>query len=908
MIEGIMGNNLVQTKLIPTRSHKSLVNRDKLLNRLNAGKHKPLTLITGPGGYGKTTLATLWRRDLISQERDVGWLTITPADNDLRQFVVYLAAAIDMVANGVGQEAVNLFNRDTSDATDSFVGVLVNEIQRYRRDIYLMIDDYHHIKTPEVHQLLMQLLAIAPDNFHLVIISRSKPPLSLVRLQAHDLITEVNFADLRLSFDEAKAFVENQDVAIDPKDLRALYENCDGWVIGMQLICIALKNNPNLKQHLVGHYNKVSQFSEYLEAEVLSFLPSETVDFMVLVSSCQKFNADLAAHLTDNANAAAVIQQLDDENIFLQPLDSDDDLNWYRFHPLMTTALRKRFEPLPIEEIRQINQRACRWFQDHDLASEAVRHAIYAQEFEMAADLIDACGRALAVQAQVKTLLSWSDQIPEAIVQNHVDMQLVLSWALVICRRSDDAEARIDSILSQGVELSKMHRYEINVLKAMLCYSRDDTQGILTTLTDIQDIDDDPFLSGSATNLRTIAYSYAGDYSKARDIQIACARVENETLQLLRSLLGECFIGMSFALQGDMFQAELSYRKALTAAQRRRGIYSDLFAMAYLAEVLYETGRWDEVQQLVAERLDLIGQVTTPGAMMRSYGALARIARYNGHINEARSYLELLEDIGHDTGIDRLVAFALYEELLLSLQEKNFARVEELLRRLKGLVQNQTGSESDNLLPDYCAYAEIPVFYHMARLRCCFAEGKWAEAMSAIDQLSAYLLPWRRCKVLAELKLLTAICLDEQGQHEEALDKLADCLLDCQRLGLQRTVLDEGEKAMALVKRLTQREGLDPVLSGYIEKLCWEIDQQKVQVQDRVRLDEVVEELVEPISRRETEILQLLAKALSNKKLALTLGIELSTVKWHLKNIYNKLNVVSRDEAVARARDLRLIE
>ena len=896
-----MDRIIVRTKLFPSRCEGSLLTRDKLLDRLQAGRNNPLTLITGGGGYGKTILAILWRRRLAAQEHDVGWFGITPADNDLSQFVDYFAAAIDLAAPGVGREAITLYNHGSSNAVEMFIAALINDIQQYRRDIYITLDDYHHIKSPVIHNLLQELLAISPANFHLIIISRVKPPLSLERLLAYNRITEINFSDLRLSYEEASTFVAMQGLKIDAKRLLALYHRTDGWIIGLQLFCFSLAKKSEFDLKTALKFDGPTGFSQYLEAEVLSQLPTELVDLLVVASNCDKFNAQFSAFITQNDRAVDIIQQLEEENIFILSLDSDDGMQWYRLHPLMRASLAERLAQLPAAEIKTLDQRACKWFLDHDMVPEAVHHAIHSHEYAMAAELVGLCGRQMIREGQLKTLLSWNDQIPAVITKDTLAMQFPIIGALILCWRLNEASAQLQKLEDSGHSFDEKGRIELKMLQAHLCRSKDDTQGILQIVEGVDNFGDDNFLRGIANNLSSLAYCHAGEYAKARDLQLRLSPSEVDIHQAQRKVVGESMIGLSFAMQGDMLQAEPSYRKAFAAAIRLRGKQSELaaYAASLLSEVLYEVGLWDEARQLLSGLLDVIDHVATPDGMIRSYMTLCRIASQTKHVNEAKSYIEMLEDLGVNTGLDRLVVAALFEGVLLALQEENMTLVEEYLRRMEGIAVGYVDSER-------CAIAEISIFAELARLRYQFYLEQWDVVLDTAAILVPVVMKTGRHKLRIGIELLTVLALDELGQRNEALDKLAECLSSCKRLGLQRTILDEGEPILSLASELIHRVELAPALCSYIESL---IEAVSFESEAHTSRQAAIEDhLIEPLSKRELDVLQQLPQASTNKKLALLLGISRNTVKWHLKNIFGKLGVVSRDEAVARARDLNLIE
>jgi LuxR family maltose regulon positive regulatory protein len=895
-----MNNLIIETKLAPPRYRGDLVQREALLSRLSAGRGKLLTLVNGPAGFGKTTLVTLWRQDLIAKGHDVAWYSLTSGD-DLGQFMIYMAAALDRAVTGMGAEVLTLLNRDSDNATDLYLANLLNNIDRHHREIYLVLDDFHIADSDEIQNLLSRFLAMAPANLHLVLVTRVRPRLDLARLRTHGQITEIEFAELRLTFDEAAKFMHFQNVRLQNKEQRVIYELADGWVAGLQLLCIALRRDPDPGRLVTSRLSSITDFSDYLDSETLNYLGSDEIDFLVKVSACGKFNEDLGKHLTGNANAGQILQRAVAENLFLIPLESTDNHQWYRFHPLMGGVLRERLAALPKRSLKELNRKACHWFMESEMVHEAIRHAIYAEDYTLGADLIGSCGRDLVNHGHIKTLLSWGEQIPNETANAHPKMQLAIIWPLLLCHRNDEARTRIEHLRVSSKEWPASFVAELDLQTATLYFNADETEKMLQAVKPIKAVQDDSFIAGGVANIKAAGLNHKGEFGEARDIQLGVKRICGHDKHLLRGLIGECLIGQSFALQGDMLQAERSYRDALAAAEQHVGFYSDpaCIAIAFLSEILYETGRWDEARKLVSERIDIIERVATPDGIGRSYICLARIEWYRGHTGEARAHLETLEDIGLRYGLDRLVAGALREGIRFNLEEYQLTVADELMRRLEAM-------EARYDISPRRATSVIPVFAREARIRYQMSMRNWDKALEQINALLQVFEPWQRFQDVARLELLAAMVLDELGRTQEAIEKTQQSLLICQRLGLLRTVLDEGEKTFRLVKSVGEGIETDPMLSAYIQKLSWDVENAQTGIEEKDAAS--LEPLAEALSTREAEILALLCQSLTNKRIAISLGVTHETVKWHLKNIYGKLGVSSRDEAVARARDLNLLQ
>ena len=581
-----MQNVIIETKLAPPRYRGKLVQRESLLNRLSAARHKQVALIHGPAGYGKTTLVALWRQDLIAKGHDVAWYSITSGD-DLAQFMIHMAAALDRTVSGIGEEALTLLNRDSDFAVDEYLALLVNAIHGHSREIYLVLDDFHVIDSREIETVLSQLLKIAPANFHLVLVTRSQPRIDLAGLRAHGRIMEVEFAELRLNFDEAAEFISLQDVELERRSQRVVYELADGWIAGLQLLCIALRRDPDPGHLVTSRLSSMTDFSDYLNAETLNYLGEEELQLLVTVSACRKFNEDLGCYLSGDDNADKILERAVTENLFLIPLESTDKHQWYRFHPLMEGVLQERLAARDAESLNTLNRKACQWFIDNDMVNEVIRHAIYAGDFTLAAEMISACGRQMTSEGQLKTLLSWGEQIPDEYANALPEMQIPIIWALTLCHRFEEAQEKIHLLRSRNDGLSDTAYAELDLQTASICFLRDQTADMLEAvgpLLEQESVPQDPFVTGGIANLQSAGLNQQGRYGEARDVQLGVRKSSGLETHLLRWLVGECFIGQSFALQGDMVQAERSYRDALFRRREtcrlllRSRLYGDLLS------------------------------------------------------------------------------------------------------------------------------------------------------------------------------------------------------------------------------------------------------------------------------------------------------------------------------------------
>ena len=903
---------IVSSKLLPPRSAGRLISRERLQEQMLKARRQRCIVLKGPAGCGKTSTLIAWRQALLPLGFDVAWLTLSADDNELTRFLDYLLASLGQIEPNLVHEATQLEGRGIDgEAVERTVITLVRSISRRNRELVLVLDDLHHLTDVGIHQALQWLIDYAPANLHLALVSRSSVPLSLARLRSQELVLELNLRDLRFTPAESEQFLKAQLGDISARDARQMHELTDGWVAGLQLLAVSRKKN----RPAVATTDQVRDnqaFAKYFEVEVLSHLSPTDLDLMLLMAVCNRFCASLCAALSGNTQAIgeanALLARLERDNLFLIPVDSAARETWYRLHPLLRETLLKYFDSRSAVEQQAVHARAWAWFRDHQHLDEAVHHAVMAGDPDAGADMVQQNAETLYAHGDLRMLIELVRLLPVEQVQARVKLRILKARMQLYARDFAACANSLDQLFHDVPESNVHDRFMIAILRASLALQRDDTDAAMTVLPQL--LDPPPGSNsvslGSCANLLSWLYMHRGEYEKARQVQLdrPLLLINGEPLlgTTAGSLQGRCLIGLSHALEGQMKQAEREYREVMHEAAQcgKAGADATYLSAALLGEVLYETNDVDAAFKLLSGWVDILERISIPDSVLRVMQVLWNVQWLAGNHQEALAYVERLDEYAIKLGLERLQAYCLTWQVRWLMMLGEHAQAHSKLARLEAI---------DARHPDagHSALKEIHILAENARVRWQIQQGDLDGALKRIEKLIETCERHRRQLGTVRLLVLSGVIESQRGNAQAARDHVMQALQRGQRFGLLRSLLDAHPDALKLISEIANKEELDPVLAFYVERL------QAAQVTvpavppdkpSPVTQGKPLAAGMEPLSEREIEVVRLLAQALPNKKIARALGLSPETVKWHLSHIYSKLGVNSRDEAVARVRDL----
>jgi len=961
---------LLKTKLyIPPPQH-TWVSRSRLIERLNDGIGRKLTLLSAPAGFGKTALLSAWVAEVQkvagNQEREpvrTAWLSLDREDDNVVRLWTYLVTALQTVHAELGQEVLQHLGTPGALEVQSILTSLLNEIADLSHATLLVLDDYHVLSSREIHAGIEFLLDHLPPQLHLVLSTRADPPLPIHRLRARGQLTELRAGDLRFTDDEARAFLnETMGLGLSPQETEALEMRTEGWIAGLQLAALSLEGRADAREFIAAFAGSHHYVLEYLSEEVLRRQPALVQHFLLRTSILDRLHGPLCdfvlgppVPLEDGAEAVAaegelrgpipgggseMLAYLHRSNLFLSPLD--DAHHWYRYHHLFADLLGNRLrQELSQEQISELHRRASAWHANHGSAGEAVKHALSARDFHRAAQLIEGHFQSRTTDLEVTAQMNWMGALPEDVVRSRPLLCVIQAWALFFNGQIEGVEPWLQAA-EQGMQISvaeqppdaqaaglsvPLEAARRNVLgsaAALRAFIADRRGNVSRAIELVRRADE--LLPADDVVARSIipyvlgrAHRLGGNLDQASQACAEMVRIGRAAGNVLTIAMGLCELATVYKIQGQLHRAEGLYQEALELATRREHPQLPLAAIVNvgLSDLLREQndlrGARQRAQRVV-DNLEGMRLWGMPTDLTSAYTNLARVFLAQGEDDEALGVLEQAE-----RAREQYAVFPEFGSLI------DMCRVRVWLAQ--GALQEAirwAADVSTQLVPGGADGERDPLLIREAQelmvARVRIAEGKARAGGAPIDQARQMLARLAdraqgggRAGTLIEILALQAAACSVQGDAEGALEALGKSLQLAEPQGYVRVFLDEGTAIADLLRLGTARRvWRAPRLASYVDKLLQAHDEQ-THAQPRTASAQgsapagSPSPLVEPLTPRELQVLRLVAEGCSNREIARELVITLSTVKKHTGSIYGKLGVTSRTQALSRALQLGLI-
>ena len=905
--------NLLRTKLFIPPMPSEVVPRPRLVKRLNFAVRGKLSLVTAPAGYGKTMLVTTWLHQL--RARDTGtqvvWLSLDEGDDDLRRFLTYFVAALCQVDESF-EATREVFLQDSRDeiATKAMVASLLNQVVEYGQSVILILDDYHEINSPAIHEALSFWLDHQPPNFHLVITSREEPPLPLPRMRVRRQVTEIGTDALRFSPTESADFLnQHMQLKLSAADIAQLESMTEGWVAGLQLAALSLQNKAEPQAFIESFKGDNRYIVDYLVSEVLSRQADHIRDFLLKTSILPRLNVELCNAVTEQLGSQHILEGLYRARLFVIPLD--DRRHWYRYHHLFAECLQAELLRSAPAEVPAYHERASRWFSPHGFLDEAIHHAFAAGNNRLAADLIGANVRVmLSKRGEPHRLWEWIQQLPDETI--HTSPRLLLATAWLVLELFSDQEHRINELLDKASTLvyapdapytpSKIADMatEIALIRGSLARLRGDlAQAIEHTeraVTLIQ-AGESPMLKMGASGSLAVIHYLAGNM--AQFLKSSTAQLES-----LRQNKPVNYAGYVFAfymidglrLHGQLVQAERLFQHLKPSHQQQQSVGRAMIAISW-AEVLRERNQLDLAVATLTPAIETLKPLPSKAVVVQT-GAitLARILQAQGKGQEALKLLRETRQNFPSTDAYYPSARLLATEALLDLWQGN-------LSAAKAWVE-KSGLKADDE-PTYLLEID-----YLVLARVLIADGAVQAAQALLGKIAQAATEGGRIARLIKVYILQALAHQALGKPVPALAQLEQAITLGQSAGFVRLFVDEGNALVPLLKQIGGRG----VALAYIRQLLPLFDEttppQPTPTSEQnaasVEPDSVMP-LLNPLTKRELATLRYLASNLTTSEIAEQMIVAPSTIRTYVKRIYGKLDVHTRIEAVNRARTLGLI-
>jgi LuxR family transcriptional regulator, maltose regulon positive regulatory protein len=916
------------TKLFIPPSRSDIVLRLRLIDRLNEGLHRKLTLISAPAGFGKTTLVSQW---VAGCQRPIAWLSLDEGDDDLTRFLIYLIAALQTIEPKIGAGSLVVLQASPPLPVQSVLTALLNDISTFPDPFILVLDDYHVLDSPAVDEVLAFLLDHLPSQMHLVIGTREDPHLPLPRLRARGQLTELRAADLRFTPLEAAEFLNRvMGLALSAENIGALETRTEGWIAGLQLAALSMQGRSDADRFIQAFTGSHRFVLDYLVEEVLCRQPEYIHSFLLKTAILDRLCGSLCDAVTGREDGKGMLETLERGNLFIIPLD--DQRQWYRYHALFTEVLRSRLLDEQKDQISSLHQRASEWHERNGSAADAIHHALAARDFERAASLVEQAIPEMRKNRQAATVveLGWLKALPEEIIRVRPVLSVDFAYALFGSGELETVEARLqeaerwleaapgdrqrsETPLAGMVVVNEMEFRRLPGMIALLrtaqALARGDMPETVKNARRVLDLapeDDHLMLGGAASTLGLAAWA-SGDLDAARQM-IADGMANVRKAGYISPAIGDAITLADIQIaQGRLHEAMTTYEQALQWAMAPdapvlRGA-ADMYVG--MSDLYREQNDLKTAAQYLLTSQELGELAGLPQNPYRWCAAMARIREAQGDLAGALDLLDHAERLYDGNFSPNVRPIAARKARLWAAQ----GRLSEAL----GWVREQ-GLLAENEL-SYLHEFEAITFARI--LLACYRDGRAEGSITMVSDLLERLLKaagdgGRKSSVI-ELLVLQAMVYQVQGRFPAALMALQQALALAEPEGYVRIFLDEGPGMLQLLREAAERD----IMPGYTDRLLAAFAAEQQGLADKSSHPEtgaaalaspsLGQPPIEALTQRELEILRLFKTELSGPEIAHELVISLSTVRTHTKRIYSKLDVNTRRAAVKRAEDLDLI-
>jgi LuxR family maltose regulon positive regulatory protein len=920
---------LLVTKLSIPLTSRTFISRPRLTDLLNQSPKYSLTLISAAAGFGKTTLLASWRQSLPNNNLQVAWVSLDKEDNEPRLFWAYVLAALNKQVPERFSSLLALAQSPQSFPLNYLLVELINLLKEGTDHFLLILDDYHFITEQQIHTALTYLIEHLPPQLRIIVATRSDPPLSLARLRARKQALEVRTNQLRCTPEETKAFLQQvMDLSLPDETIQEVTMRTEGWLVGMQLLGLSLPGRTTPEELLQEISGDQRYILGYLTQEVLRRQPQEVQTFLLCTSILEEgLTASLCNAVVEQTESQLMLQQIEQANLFVVSLDSRRQ--WYRYHALFAEALYRQLKQRHADLIPLLHHRASLWYAKHNQIIQAILHALRAKEWQWAADLIEHTPSLFpltweASQRQQVLLGQWLEQLPPKVIGSRPRFCLActqLLWAVapypLLEAWLEAAQVTLTASLAMqmGEQASDLilkpqaRQEQENLLgeviashALLLCHGKNGDAALQLCQQALVLLSvENPIARTQVAQAQILSY-----YNSAANNAMASIKIGLQSASLAQAA-GQIGIALGFLSTtivhmigtGQLHEAHRLTQQATLLGSKPGGTMSPEvgWSTVFQAEVLREWNRLDEACALIEEAISLCKQAESLPSLvflLYGYGIQLRVCLSQGKLDAARSAFQHMKCMNLNQSV-------------FTHHSSHFTAVDQVKLWLACEEPDQARSWAEQL--DVEERHSAPLVHERQDTACARILLAQAQPNLSLQRLEAVLqraTEGQRWGHVIEVRILQALAYHMCQEEAQALDALSEAVRLAEPEGYIRSFVDEGAPMEALLYRLRKRDrksGLTP----YLDTLLTAFQQEN---KAHVRADKPTEayQLPEPLSKRELEILQLLARGVSNQEIAQELMIALDTVKRHASTIFSKLGVRNRIQAVKQAREIDLLD
>ncbi len=912
---------LIRTKLHLPFTRQELVPRPRLQVQIAIGLHGPLTLVTAPAGFGKTTLVAA---GVAESQMRVAWLSLDRDDNQTERFLHYLVAALREANPEIGGEAGQLLAAARQAPAEAILISLINDLDTANEEIVLVLDDYHLISSQAVHEAVTFMLEHCPKTFHMVIATRSDPLLPLTRLRGRGQTIELRATDLSFTAQESAQFLnEVMCLGLDAKAVAVLKDRTEGWIAGLQMAALSMRDRKDVSGFIEGFSGTNRYIMDYLLEEVLASQPPEIQHFLLYTSILERLAVPLCSAVLANdeweskqdgdrairspspslGQSASTLDYLEKANLFLVPLD--DERIWYRYHHLFASLLRTHLQKLLGERgVAKLHIRASEWLAKNGSVLEAINQASLALDDERVERLIEQSYMEIVRRGEQSSMRYWAGKLTKELVYRRPWLCIYEAHSRAWFGELDEADQLLEA--AEMLIRSEISAPDARAMQGHFSYVKSRVTAMQGDIRRAIELclaarDDIPAsnLSLQFNTRVTLGYEYflIGDYANASLVLNEAIRTGIAAGALIYTVASYCFMARLYAVQGLLHKSYDTYQLAVKLILESSEEHRDARALVDvgLANVFFERNDLNAALLHLQNGLALLHLWGKADDLILAYTTLARI-----HLAQANQ-------LGAQEAVEK-AAQAIQTSGVFSeaRQAVEIAQVKLWLAQGDVAAANRWAASQEIRLTSVIPFKFENEVANIGLARVLIAQNRLDDAIDLLSHLEEAAQSAGRMGRLVEILILKSLALQKMGDTAQAVASLAGCLSLAEPEGYVRIFVDEGRPVQLLLTRWLSHADRG-ALRDFALHLLSQFEVELRQATPEGAKAFPTTSLVEPLTARELEVLQLICAGDANQAIADKLFITLSAVKKHTGNIFGKLEVTSRGQAMVRARQLGLV-